>query len=202
MEKEEKEEKVPSKKKEQPRNKAKAPEKTKNEIDFEPETDDTLDEDQMILDIVLEGDYSDVEEPYMKEILEELQEALSVTQRMKKRMVMKRYKSKIKIGRKRAMKRRANRSVLKKRAKRQAIGNVKKFLSKGRDMKKASASEKSRLERLVKRKKKLIDRMSRKLVNKKRETERKRFQRNSVEMTGNMLSETFDIFYNTHTKEN
>jgi hypothetical protein len=182
--------------------KKKVPEKAKNEINFEPETEeDMMSEDEIIIAMVLEGDFSDIEEDHIKPILEELKEALSVTQRMKKRMVMKRYKSKIKIGRKRSMKRRANRKTLQKRAKRQAIGNVKKFLSKGRNLKKASASEKNRLERMVKGRKKLIDRMSRKLVNKKREAERKRFQKNSFEMSGTTLTETFDAFYNTLTKE-
>jgi hypothetical protein len=193
MEKKEKDDKKPIDKKAK-----KSPEKAKNNIDFEPETDDSLEE---AIEYVLEGDLSDAEEVHIVSILEELKEALSVTQRMKKRMVMKRYRSKIKVGRKRAMKRRANRKTLQKRAKRQAIGNVKKFLSKGRNLKKASASEKNRIERLVNRRKKLVDRMSRKLINKKREAERKRFQKNSVEMTGNTLTETFNTFYNTFIKE-
>lgn len=192
-------------KKEEKTSKKKAPDKVKDKIDFEPETNDTdaqdVHEQEMILDFVLEEDRSDLEEEHIQEILNSLNEELSKAQRVKKGLIMKRYKSKIKNSRKRQMKRRANIKVLQKRAKRQAISNMKKIIAKGRDLNKASASEKNRIERLVKRRKKLVDRMSKRLVNSKRSQDAKRLQRNSVEMTGNSLVETFDIFYNTLKKE-
>ena len=59
----------------------------------------------------------------------EVEEALSIQQRMKKRQQMRRLKAKIALGRKKAMRRTANTEVLKKRAKRKARQQVlKKFL--------------------------------------------------------------------------
>lgn len=176
----------------------KAPPKAKNEIDLEPETTD--DNGQKIAEeYVLEGDFSDINE--LEDILKSMHEDLSVAQRLQKRRVMKRYKSKIKIARKRAMKRKANRKVLTKRARRQAVTNVKKFIAKGRNLKDASASEKNRIERMVKRRKNMVTRLTRRLINTKRADERKRFQKSSQDFHGQELVEIFNTLYNTVTEE-
>lgn len=175
----------------------------KNEINFEPETNDLDDNDleESILHWIVEGDYSDFDEPDIKPIIDEIKEDITHTQRLKKRMTMKRHKSKLKIARRRASKRRANLGTIKKRARRQAISNIKKIITKGKNLKKSSASEKNRVERMVKRREPLVKRGARKLIRTKRSDERRRLQKNSVEMTGNTLNEVFDVFYNTLKKD-
>ncbi|PCJ96832.1 MAG: hypothetical protein COA52_01075 [Hyphomicrobiales bacterium] len=166
----------------------KIPEKAKNSIDFTPTTDE-----QSIVEYALDGDLSDMNEHI--EALKELLEDLSVTQRLKKKRVMKKFKAKIKVARRKSMRRRANTKTINKRARRQAISNVKKFLTKGKSLKNASASEKNRIERMVKKRKGLIDRSARKLRIGTRKKERARFQKSDVTFTGNELVETFDVFY-------
>ena len=61
----------------------------------------------------------------------DVEEALTLTQRMKRSRQMKRMKSRIKIGRKRAMRRMANKKTLEKRAMRQARGQMAKKLTRG-----------------------------------------------------------------------
>ena len=173
----------------------KQPDKAKNVIDTEP----TIEEQERI-DIefmVLEGDLSDKED--YSDLLEELFEALSQTQRMKKKQVFRRYKSKIKIARKRAMKRRANKQVIKKRARKQAISNMKKFILKGKSLKGAPASEKNRVERLVKRRNTIVDRNSRRLIIGKKQQERKRFQKSDQDFNGLSLIESFNQIYDSIT---
>lgn len=177
--------------------------KTKTNVDLEPETEeDNISESQYIEFYVLEEDTSDIENPDIKAILDELKETLSHTQRIKKKMVMKKYKNKLKIARKKASRRRANLKVIKKRARRQAISNVKKMVTKGKNMKKASASEKSRIERIVKRRKTLVDRSARKLIKHKRAADTKKLQKSSYEMSGQTLNEIFSSYYDTIKKDN
>jgi hypothetical protein len=176
--------------------------KVNNTVDLEPETEDEISEEAFIEMYVLDEDTSDVNEPEISSILNELKEALSHTQRIKKKMVMKKYKNKLKIARKRSSRRRANLKVIKKRARRQAISNVKKMVTKGKNMKKASASEKSRVERIVKRRKVLVDRGARKLIKHKRSADTKRLQKSSYEMSGPTLNEIFSAYYDSIKKDN
>jgi len=173
--------------------------KAKNEIDFEPETKDDVAESEMYVMYVMEGDLSDIDEH--ADLLTAMHEALSVTQRLKKRQVMRRFKGKMKTARKRSRKRKANLKVIKKRARRQAITNVKKILSKGRNLKKASASEKNRIERMAKRRGAFVNRLSKRLVIQKRRDETKRFQKNSESFSGDNLMETFNTLYDNLNKE-
>ena len=104
----------------------------------------------------------------------ELSEVLTVAQRLKKKNLMKRMKARIKIARKRALKRRANTDRLKKRARRSAINKVKKKFAGGKALNKLSMADKSRLEKIVARKKKAIDRISKKEMRVARKRDRNR----------------------------
>jgi len=163
----------------------------KVKVDFEP----AITED--VLFYVMEGDLSDVDE--FKDILEELAkelseeedltEALSVSQRLRRRAIMRRSRSRIKLGRRRAMMRRATTQRIQKRARRSAISMMKKRFAGGRNPGNLPYSERARVERMVARRKPAVNRLSRRLVRSKREQERKRFQKNSFEMSGNILNE-------------
>jgi hypothetical protein len=61
----------------------------------------------------------------------EIDEALTLQQRMKRSRLMKRMKSRIKIGKQRAMRKMANKKTLEKRAMRQARGQIAKKLTRG-----------------------------------------------------------------------
>ena len=68
----------------------------------------------------------------MDKIYEEnVEEALTLQQRMKRSRLMKRMKSRIKIGKQRAMRKMANKKTLEKRAMRQARGQIAKKLTRG-----------------------------------------------------------------------
>ena len=68
----------------------------------------------------------------MDKIYEEnIDEALNLQQRMKRSRLMKRMKSRIKIGKQRAMRKMANKKTLEKRAMRQARGQIAKKLTRG-----------------------------------------------------------------------
>lgn len=185
------------------------PEKAKNEVDFEPVVDESplsvnpnqKEEIDYVIEWALDGDYSDIEE--LSPILDEMCEAYSVSQRMHKRQVMRRYKNKIKVARVRAERRRANTSTLRKRAK---VSVVKKYKARFfggsyQQYQKASASQKNNIERLIKRRKAVIMRSTNRMINAKRQQDRRRLQRNSTEFTGNELIETFNNLYNSLIKE-
>lgn len=119
------------------------------------------------------------------------EEGLSVTQRVRKGAVMRRYKSKLKVARRRAMKRRAAMNVIRKRARRGAIGDVKKKLARGKKLSDLSYGERNRVEAMTKRRKALVDRIARRKINDKRIEDRKR------------LGEVFDMsFLNDDEKGN
>ncbi len=108
----------------------------------------------------------------------ELSEGMSVAQRMKRKQIMRRYKARIGLARKRAMRRKASMSTLRRRARKQAIKKVKTRIAGGRDIAHLSAGEKSRIEDMVKRKRKLVARLTTKMVKdaRKRDAERQRAQ--------------------------
>ena len=70
-----------------------------------------------------------INRPFKEEI--EVDEALNLQQRMKRSRLMKRMKSRIKIGKQRAMRKMANKKTLEKRAMRQARGQIAKKLTRG-----------------------------------------------------------------------
>jgi hypothetical protein len=125
---------------------------------------------------------------------------LTLAQRIKKKQVFRKNKAKIKLGRKRASRKRANTDKIKQRARRQAIKNVKKIIARGKNLNKASASEKTRIERLVKKRKNIVNRATRKLIPQKRKQDRERLS-NSVELSGSQLFETLNILNDSIIKE-
>jgi hypothetical protein len=103
-----------------------------------------------------------------------LEEALSLRQRIKKGINMRRQAPKLAVARRRAMRRRAQRKVLTRRSRKQAIKDVKTKFSGGRDVTKLSAAEKSRVEGIIKKRGAIVNRMARKLYIGKKQSERKR----------------------------
>ncbi len=151
-----------------------------------------------------EDEYEDIpdemsEESIQKEINEsvdpsQLMEVMSRQARLKLKMAMKRNKAKIAAKRKLALKRKSTPEILKKRARKLAIKMLKKkFLKK--DSKDLSVAERERAEKLLKSKKGLIDRLTRKLVPVVKKIETKRFQhkqniqKESVEMIESTTNE-------------
>lgn len=172
----------------------KAPEAANNTVDLTPEIDES-----QVTEELLDGDLSDLEEH--AENIRLCLEDLNAAQRNQKKLVMRRYKSKIKNARKRALARRATTGVAKQRARRMAISSVKQKMYKGGNYQKAPASEKNRIERVVRRRKAIIDRLSNKLIRNVRANERKRLQNNSVELTGSQLTEFFNTVYDVVEKD-
>jgi len=104
----------------------------------------------------------------------EVEEALNIQQRMKKRQQMRRMKAKIAIGRKKAMRRTATTEVLKKRAKRKArLVVLKKFL-KGKKKEDLPYSTRAAYEKMVNKKQAVVDRIAKKLLPAMRQAERDR----------------------------
>ena len=89
-------------------------------------------------------------------------EEISNQARIKKAAVARRNKSKLKLGRSIAMKRKAGTKKLKSRARKSAISDVKKLVTKGKKVSELSFGEKKRAEKLVKKKKGLVDRLAKK----------------------------------------
>ena len=93
-----------------------------------------------------------------------LEEALDIQQRMKKKATMRRLKAKIQLGRKRAAKRRANPDQLKKRAARRARAAMFKKMSQGKSKDEMSLSDRKAIEKRLENKKGVIQRMAKKLL--------------------------------------
>ena len=104
----------------------------------------------------------------------EVEEALSIQQRMKKRQQMRRLKAKIALGRKKAMRRTANTEVLKKRAKRKARQQVLKKFLKGKRKEDLPYSTRASYEKMVNKKQAVVDRIAKKLLPAMRKAERDR----------------------------
>lgn len=110
---------------------------------------------------------------------EDLDEALTMLQRMKRRAIMRKNKAKILMGRRRAMRKRASTNVLQKRALRAARNLLaKKLLRKPKS--EASYSEKVRVEKILAKRKNAIIRIARKLLPLIRKKEMMKFSRQSA----------------------
>jgi len=77
----------------------------------------------------------------------DVDEALNLQQRMKRSRLMKRMKSRIKIGKQRAMRKMANKKTLEKRAMRQARGQIAKKLTRGIPKKELTFARKKEIEK-------------------------------------------------------
>jgi hypothetical protein len=110
----------------------------------------------------------------------DVQEALNLQQRMKKSRQMKKYASRIKLGRDKAARRTADPKRLKRRAQKQARNMIAKKLAKA-DYSSLSFARKQDIERRMEKLKPRIDRIAKKLLPKMRklEQERKRGKANA-----------------------
>ena len=102
-------------------------------------------------------------------------EELTPQQRLKRRQIMKRLKSRIKIGRIRASRRRASLAVLRARANRAARAEIAKRLLGGKSKSEVSFAARARVEKALKNRKNLIQAMASKLLPQIRAREAKRF---------------------------
>ena len=109
-------------------------------------------------------------------ISENVDEALTMQQRLNLKRSFKKNKAKIALGRKRAEKRVANMDVLKKRARKQARNVLIKKLTKDIPKDDLSFARRQEIEKKLDKKKGVIDRLSKKLIPqvRKKELERKR----------------------------
>ena len=108
-------------------------------------------------------------------VVESLDEALTRQQRLKRKMIMRRLKSKIAMGRRRAMRRKATTDVLKKRARRQVIRALKKRFAKSRNYDDLPYSARQRIDdRVAKIPSSRIDILMRRMLPKVKETEKNR----------------------------
>lgn len=105
---------------------------------------------------------------------EELAE-INQQQRMKRRMIMRRYEGKIGMARKRALLRRAGSKVITNRARKLAIQKIKTKLSGGRDPSTLSPMEKQRLEDIMSKRKVAVRRLAMRLIPQVRKKEAARF---------------------------
>lgn len=149
--------------------------------DFEDEEDDDIPFNPSELENeVINFTWEDILDMYEPDELEvedegeEIEESLSVAQRMRKRMVMKRNKKRLAVARKVKLRRASSQGVLKQRAVRKARQMVTKRLLRGRDKSKMSSSEKSAVERRVKRMKNIVQRTAKRLTPTMRKIERQR----------------------------
>ena len=117
----------------------------------------------------------------VEETEEQLDEVLDMQQRMKKKATMRRLKSKIALGRKRAAKKRANPEQIKKRADRRARAAMFKKLAQGKGKGEMSMSDRKAIEKRLESKKGVIKRMAKKLIPtvRKDDQSRKQIVRNS-----------------------
>jgi hypothetical protein len=103
---------------------------------------------------------------------------LSIAQRRKRGLVMKRYKTKIAAARKRAARRKAPPEKLKKRAQRRALEFMRQRLMKGKKYSEMSPAEKVALDkRLARVPQRVIDRIARRLIPQVRQAEMERLKR-------------------------
>lgn len=107
---------------------------------------------------------------------EELEEALDSTQRLKRSQLMRRLKSKLKIGRQKAAKKSANKEQLKKRAERRARLDMFKKMANGKDKSQMSLSDRKAIEKRMESKKGVIKRMAQKLLPQVRKDDQARKQ--------------------------
>lgn len=110
-------------------------------------------------------------------------EALSMAQRLAKKRQMKRYKSKIKVGRDRAKRKMADSSRLETRARRAARKQIYKKLTKGMDKSELTYQRRQEIEKRLDKMKPKIDRLAKRMLPKvrKAEVDRRRGQSTSKE---------------------
>lgn len=115
-------------------------------------------------EVVIEEDVND----------EALNEVLSKMERIKAKLRMAKYEPKLTAKREIAMKKHSDSHTINKRSRHLAVNLIKKKLLKGRDPSSLSSAEHERIDRVIEKKKKLIDRLALKLTSRVRQTEKQR----------------------------
>jgi len=116
--------------------------------------------------VVFEGEEINVDELF--------EAVLDIRTRIKKKQQLRKMKSKIKMGRRRAMMKRANPEKLKQRAQKRARMAVFKKLAKGKSKDEMSYSERKQVEKRVEAKKSLVKRLMKKILPKVRKDDQTR----------------------------
>ena len=107
---------------------------------------------------------------------EQTDEALNFAQRRQRARIMKKYKTKVAMGRKKAMRRTADTGRITKRARKQAINQMFLKLSKGKPRDELPASRRQEIEKRLEKLKPRIEKIARKLMPQVRKRERERKQ--------------------------
>ncbi len=107
-----------------------------------------------------------------------LDEALTASQRMKRKQSMKKAKAKIKLGRKKAEKKLASKETLMKRARKHARDMIVKKLTKGKGKADLSFAQRQQIEKKVEKKKAAIERLAKKILPKIRKLDREKLASN------------------------
>lgn len=163
-------------------------------ISFTKEEDDVKESlagsiDLAVLNEIFDGDLSDIDDYD----LTGLAEGISVAARYRKRIIIRRYKNKIAVSRRRSMGRRAPQRVIQKRARRMAVTQIKRRFTQGRPTKSLSFSERSRVEGLIKKRRPAVARLGRRLVRQARNNETRRLH-NSYEIEVKDVNMLFEVF--------
>lgn len=108
--------------------------------------------------------------------LEEVNEALTLQQRIQRRMIFRKNRAKIKLGQERSKRRHATRDVLMNRAIKMARDMMARKLLQGKSKGEVSFAERSRVEKILAKRKNGIKRLAVKLLPKVRERESKKFE--------------------------
>lgn len=104
----------------------------------------------------------------------ELEEALTTQQRLQRSRQMKRYKSKVKIGRDRAMRKTADKGRIERRANKQARLQMFRKLSKGKSPSELSFAKRQEIEKRLNKMKDRISKISKRLIPQVRKMEKER----------------------------
>lgn len=137
---------------------------------------DVYDDDELA---IVDDETGEIIDESLKEEVEELNEVLSRAERIKARIRFARTKAKRQRKIRIALKRRSDSKTINNRARRLAVKTLKQRLAK-KPINKLTVGEKERIERLVAKRKKLIDRLAMKLVPKVRRVEQDRLAHNKV----------------------
>jgi len=112
-----------------------------------------------------------------KKVAPELNEALNIQQRMKRKQIMRRLKNRIMRGRKIAMRRKANPEKLRKRAQKQARNLIRKRIVRGKEYSDLTFGQKQNIDKRLVSKKAIIARLAKRFIPKVRSKEAERMRK-------------------------
>ena len=144
------------------------------------------------------------------EMMEEddaLSEAMNMQQRRARSLIMRKYKGKIAMGRKRMAKKAATMDKLKSRARKAAIKIIRKKIAgkKGANYAKLGAGEKMMIDKRVEKKKGAIDKIAKRLLPMVRKADlakRSKVKKESLDLEfGNFLNETYNVDFEQFIEE-